>query len=108
MYNLLIQWMEYLPLQLPLVEPQRDFAELYQSISINLIRKKYVLWFIFAKNTYAYSFMWLEQHWVCHIDRYHSDKMLVHRDALVNRYTPKSNHAVKLVRPLGLLLLVSN
>ena len=40
--NLLLQWMELLLLQLPLVEPKRDFAELYHSISINLIRKMYV------------------------------------------------------------------
>ena len=30
-HNLLLQWMEYLLLQLPLIEPKRDFAELYQS-----------------------------------------------------------------------------
>ena len=41
-HNLLLQWIEYLPLQLPLVEPKRDFTELYQSISINLIIKKHV------------------------------------------------------------------
>ena len=39
-HNLLLQWIEYLLLQLLLVEPRRDFAELYQGISINLIRKR--------------------------------------------------------------------
>ena len=38
-HNLLLQWMEYLLLQLSMIEPKRDVAELYQSISINLIRK---------------------------------------------------------------------
>ena len=38
-YNLLLQWMEYLLLQMPLVEPKCDFVELCQNISISLIRK---------------------------------------------------------------------
>ena len=50
-HNLLLQWMEYLLLQLPLVEPKRNFDELYQRISINLIRKKHVFWLILFKNT---------------------------------------------------------
>ena len=56
-HNLLLQWMKYLLLKLPLVEPKHDFAVLYQSISINLIRKKHVFWLIFFMNTCAYSFM---------------------------------------------------
>ena len=92
MHNLLLYWMEYLPFQLLLFETKLDFAELYQSqsISINLIIKKYVLWLWFTlfKNTCAYNFKWIVIHWVCRIDTYHSDKRSVHRDALVNRYTP--------------------
>ena len=41
-HNLLLKWIEYLPQQLLLGESKCTFAELYQSISINLIRKMYV------------------------------------------------------------------
>ena len=67
--NLLLQYMESLLLQLLLVEPIRDFTELYQSISIIMIRK-YVFGLILFKNTYAYDFMWIAIHWVCRIDTY--------------------------------------
>ena len=43
--------MEYLLLQLPLVEPKCVFAKLYERISINLLIKKYVFWLIHFKNT---------------------------------------------------------
>ena len=68
--------MEHLLLQLLLVEPKRDFAELYQSISINQIRKKYVFLFTLFKNTCAYNYMWIAIQWVCRIDMYHSNKIL--------------------------------
>ena len=51
-------------------------------------QKKYVFWLILFKNSYAYSFMWIAIQWVCRIDTYRSDKILMHRDASVNRYTP--------------------
>ena len=77
--------LQYPLLQLQLAEPKCDFAELYQSISINLIIKK-VFWLILF-NTCAYSFMWIVIHWIHCIDTYHSDKISVHRNGPVNRYT---------------------
>ena len=88
LHNLLLQWIEYLLLHVPLVEPKRDIVDVYQSISINLIRKEYVFWFNLLKNTYAHSFKWIVIHWVCCIDMYCNDKISVHRDVLVNLYTP--------------------
>ena len=79
--------MEYLLLQLLLVDTKHDFVELYQSIYINLVWKKYVFWLILLKNNCAYSFMWIVIYWVPRIDTYHGDKTLMHRDAPVNRYT---------------------
>ena len=88
-HNLLLRTMEYLVLLLLLAGPKFYFVELCQSISINRIIKKYVFWLILFKNTYAYSFMRIEIPCVCHFYMYHSDKISVHRDAPVNRYTPK-------------------
>ena len=80
--------MEYLLLQLPLVDTKCDFVELYQSIYINLVRKNYVFWLILLKNNCAYSFMWIAIYWVPRIDTYRGDKISMHHDAPVNRYTP--------------------
>ena len=41
------------------------------------------------KNTCVYSFLWIGIHWVCRIDTNRSDKILMHHDAPVNRYTPR-------------------
>ena len=54
-------------------------------------QKKYVFWLILFKNSYAYSFMSITIQWVCCIDTYRSDKISMHRDASVNRYTPTVN-----------------
>ena len=40
------------------------------------------------KNTCVYSFLWIAIQWVCRIDTNRSDKISMHRDAPVNRYTP--------------------
>ena len=50
--------------------------------------KKYVFQLILFKNTCVYIFLWIAIHWVCRIDTNRSDKISVHRDAPVNRYTP--------------------
>ena len=90
-HNLLLQWMEYLLLQLPLVGRKHDFAQLFQ-VYIRLFpstwSEKNMFWLILFKNSYAYSFMWIAIQWVCCIDTYRSDKIPMHRDASANRYTP--------------------
>ena len=68
------------------------FFKLYQSIHINLVRKKYVFWLILLKNNCAYSFMWIAIYWVPRIDTYRGDKILMHYDSPVNRYTPTQRH----------------
>ena len=78
----------------PLAEPKCDFARLYQSISINLNRKKTCFWLILLKNTCAYSFMWIAIHWVYCIDTYHSDKMLVHQWIIIPLPTPHKTYVV--------------
>ena len=56
--------------------------------------KKYVFWLILLKNNCAYSFMWITIYWVPHIDTYRGDKISMHRDAPVNRYTPTGHQQV--------------
>ena len=55
-------------------------------------QKNYVFQLVSFKNTCVYSFLWIAIHWVCHIDTNHSDKISMHRDAPVNRYTPIPNY----------------
>ena len=49
-----------------------------------------MFWLILLKNNCAYSFMWIAiyMYWVPRIDTYRGDKISMHRDAPVNRYTP--------------------
>ena len=51
-------------------------------------KKNYVFQLDSYKNTCVYSFLWIAIHWVCRIDTNRSDKISMHRDAPVNRYTP--------------------
>ena len=76
-HNLLLQWMEYLLLQLPLVESKHDFAELNTKLFPSIwSEKKYVFWLILITNTCAYSFMWITIPWVRRFDMYHSDYLV--------------------------------
>ena len=88
-HNLLLQWMEYLLLQLLMLSqdvPLLSYIRVFPSI---WSEKNYVFQLVSFKNTCAYSFLWIAIHWVCRIDTNHSDKISMHRDAPVNRYTPK-------------------
>ena len=51
-------------------------------------KKNYVFQLVSFKNTCAYRFLWIALHWVCRIDTNRSNKISMHRDAPVNRYTP--------------------
>ena len=93
-HNLLLQWMEYQLLQLPLVEPKHDFAKLYQSIFNDLIRKKYI--WLERSMCFESSFSRIPVHIVSCESRYTGLpyryvslwQNIVHRDVPMNHYTP--------------------
>ena len=83
-HNLLLPWMEYLLLQMPLVGRKHDFAQLFQ-VYIRLLpstwpEKNMCFDWSFSRIVmHIHSFMWIAIQWVCRIDTYCSDKILMHR-----------------------------
>ena len=100
-HNLLLQWMEYLLLQLPMFSQNVTLLSYIRVFPSIWSEKNYVFQLVSFKNTCVYSFLWIAIHWVCRIDTNRSDKISMHRDAPVNHYTPssytgKANHYIKL------------
>ena len=87
-HNLLLQWMEYLLLQLPMLSQDMTLLSYIRVFPSIWSEKNYMVQLVSFKNTCVYSFMWIAIHWVCRIDTNRSDKISMHRDAPVNRYTP--------------------
>ena len=87
-HNLLLQWMEYLLLQLPMLSQDVTLLSYIRVFPSIWSEKNYVFQLDSYKNTCVYSFLWIAIHWVCRIDTNRSDKISMHRDAPVNRYTP--------------------
>ena len=87
-HNLLHQWMEYLLLQLPMLSQDVTLLSYIRVFPSIWSEKNYVFQLVSLKNTCVYSFLWIAIHWVCRIDTNRSDKISMHRDAPVNRYTP--------------------
>ena len=89
-HNLLLQWMEYLLLQLPMLSQDVTLLSYIRVFPSIWSEKKYVFQLVSFKNTCVYSFLWIAIHWVRSIDTNCSDKISMHRDAPVNRYTPSA------------------
>ena len=89
-HNLLLQWMEYLLLQLPMLSQDVTLLSYIRVFPSIWSEKKYVFQLVSFKNTCVYSFLWIAIHWVRRIDTNRSDKISMHRDAPVNRYTPSA------------------
>ena len=87
-HNLLLQWMEYLLLQLPMLSQDVTLLSYIRVFPSIWSEKKYVFQLVSFKNTCVYSFLWIAIHWVCHINVNRSDKISMHCDARLNRYTP--------------------
>ena len=87
-HNLLLQWMEYLLLQLPMLSQDVTLLSYNRVFPSIWSEKNYVLLLVLFKNACVYSFLWIAIHWVCHIDMNRSDKISMYRDTTVNRYTP--------------------
>ena len=86
--NLLLQWMEYLLLQLPMLSQDVTLLSCIRVFPSVWSEKNYVFLLVLFKNVCVYSFLWIAIHWVCRIDTNRSDKISMHRDTPVNRYTP--------------------
>ena len=89
-WKLLLQWMEYLLLQLPMLSQDVTLLS-YIRVFPSIWSEKTVFQLVSFKNTCVYSFLWIAIHWVCRIDTNRSDKISMHRDAPVNRYTPTND-----------------
>ena len=86
-HNLLLQWMEYLLLKLPMLSQDVTLLSYIRVFPSIWSEKNYVFQLVSFKNTCVYSFLWITKHWVCRIDTNRSDKISMHRDAPVNGYT---------------------
>ena len=87
-HNLLLHWIEYLLLQRPMFSQNVTLLSYIRVFPSIWSEKNYVFQLVSFKNTCVYSFLWIAIHWVCRIDTNRSDKISMHRDAPVNRYTP--------------------
>ena len=86
-HNLLLQWMEYLLLQLPMLSQDVTLLS-YIRVFPSIWSEKSMCFNKSRSRIPVYSFLWIAVHWVCRIDTNRSDKISMHRDAPVNRYTP--------------------